>query len=156
MKFMLMMHAPRGTGDWSVVNHNLFPDVGEVAGLLALMLLTDARRPARTGPDGELIPLTEQDRTLWDRNAIAEGVALITDTLSRGAGLELLEALDADERMAGHYPLDAVRAHLFEMAGDHEAAIAHYQTAAGRTTSIPETNYVASKAARLIQSIDGD
>ena len=47
-------------------------------GLLALMLLTDARRAARTGPDGELIPLAEQDRTLWDRDAIAEGVALIT------------------------------------------------------------------------------
>ena len=64
--------------------HNLLPDDGEVAGLLALMLLTDARRPARTGPDGELIPLTEQDRTLWDQTAISEGIALITDTLSRG------------------------------------------------------------------------
>ena len=49
----------------------------EVAGLLALMLLTDARRAARTGPNGELIPLDEQDRTLWDRQAIAEGVALV-------------------------------------------------------------------------------
>jgi RNA polymerase sigma factor (sigma-70 family) len=190
--------------------HNLLPDVGEVSGLLALMLLTDARRPARTGPDGELIPLTEQDRTLWDRNAIAEGVALITDTLSRGsigayqlqaavaavhdeavraedtdwpqivalygllkrmsdnpmvtlnhaiavamvngppAGLELLKALDADERMAGHYRLDAVRAHLLEMAGDREAAIARYRAAAGRTTSIPERNYLSTKAARLL------
>jgi RNA polymerase sigma factor (sigma-70 family) len=194
--------------------HNLLPDVGEIAGLLALMLLTDARRPARTGPDGELIPLTEQDRTLWDRNAIAEGVALITDTLSRGsigayqlqaavaavhdeaarvedtdwpqivalygllkrmsdnpmvtlnhaiavamvngapAGLELLKALDADERVAGHYRLDAVRAHLLEMAGDHEAAIAHYQAAAGRTASIPERNYLTTQAARLTQSLD--
>ena len=49
------------------------------------MLLTDARRAARTGPDGELIPLDEQDRTLWDRAAIAEGVALVSATLSRGA-----------------------------------------------------------------------
>ena len=49
------------------------------------MLLTDARRPARTGPDGELIPLAEQDRTLWDRTAIAEGIALITGALSRGS-----------------------------------------------------------------------
>jgi RNA polymerase sigma factor (sigma-70 family) len=64
---------------------NLLPDDGEVAGLLALMLLTDARRAARTGPEGELIPLAEQDRTLWDRAAIAEGVALTTDTLSRGS-----------------------------------------------------------------------
>ena len=52
------------------------------------------------------------------------------------AGLELLEALDADERLAGHYRLDAVRAHLLEMAGDREAAIAHYRAAAGRTTSV--------------------
>ncbi|HEV2783766.1 MAG TPA: DUF6596 domain-containing protein [Actinophytocola sp.] len=57
------------------------PDDGEVAGLLALMLLTDARRPARTGRDGALIPLAEQDRTRWDAEAIAEGVALITETL---------------------------------------------------------------------------
>ena len=69
--------------------HNLLPPAGEgageVAGLLALMLLTDARRPARTGPDGELIPLAEQDRTLWDRAAISEGIALISATLSRGS-----------------------------------------------------------------------
>jgi predicted RNA polymerase sigma factor len=64
---------------------HLLPDDGEVAGLLALMLLTDARRLARTGPDGELIPLMDQDRGLWDRNAIAEGVALISSTLSRGS-----------------------------------------------------------------------
>jgi predicted RNA polymerase sigma factor len=65
--------------------HHLVPDDGEVAGLLALMLLTDARRPARSGPDGELIPLDEQDRALWDREAIAEGVALIARPLSRGS-----------------------------------------------------------------------
>src|SRR5437879_12632402 len=57
--------------------HNLLPEDSEVAGLLALMLLTDARRPARTGPDGELIPLAQQDRTLWDRHAISEGITLI-------------------------------------------------------------------------------
>jgi RNA polymerase sigma factor (sigma-70 family) len=189
--------------------HNLLPDDGEVAGLLALMLLTDARRPARTGTDGELIPLAKQDRTLWDRTAISEGIALISDTLSRGsigayqlqaaiaavhdeagraeetdwpqiqalygllkrmsdnpmvtlnhaiavamvqgppAGLKLLEVLDADPRMAGHYRLDAVRAHLLEMAGDDEAAVAHYRRAAGRTASIPERNYLTTQAARL-------
>jgi RNA polymerase sigma factor (sigma-70 family) len=64
--------------------HGLVPDDPEVSGLLSLMLLTDARRNARTGPAGELIPLDEQDRTLWDRAAIAEGVALISATLSRG------------------------------------------------------------------------
>ena len=58
------------------------PDDGEVAGLLALMLLTDARRSARTDADGALVPLTEQDRTLWDTDAIAEGVALVTGSLA--------------------------------------------------------------------------
>jgi predicted RNA polymerase sigma factor len=189
--------------------HNLVPDDGEVAGLLALMLLTDARRSARTGPDGELIPLDEQDRTLWDRAAIDEGVALVSDTLSRGsigayqlqaaiaavhdeatraddtdwpqilalygllermsdnpmvtlnraialamvqgpaAGLERLKALDADERLAGHYRLDAVRAHLFERSGDHEAAMAHYRRAASGTANVPERDYLLMKAARL-------
>jgi RNA polymerase sigma factor (sigma-70 family) len=62
----------------------LLPDDGEVAGLLALMLLTDARQPARTRPDGSLVPLEEQDRSKWDRYRIAEGVALITETLPRG------------------------------------------------------------------------
>jgi RNA polymerase sigma factor (sigma-70 family) len=62
----------------------LLPDDGEVAGLLALMLLTDARRPARTLPDGSLVPLAEQDRGKWDGDRIAEGVALITETLPRG------------------------------------------------------------------------
>ena len=187
----------------------LLPDDGDVAGLLALLLLTDARRAARTGPDGELIPLTKQDRTLWDQEQIREGVALISATLSSGSvgayqlqaaiaavhdeaaraedtdwaqilalyetlkrmsdnpmvtlnyaiaaamvhgtsrGLELLDELDSDGRLAGHHRLDAVRAHLLEMAGDQQAAIAHYQTAAGRTTSEPERNYLMTQAARL-------
>src|SRR5262249_42668236 len=62
--------------------HRRMPDDGEVAGLLALMLLTDARRPARTRPDGTLVPLAEQDRTLWDGKAIAEGTELITEALA--------------------------------------------------------------------------
>lgn len=190
--------------------HHLLRDDGEVAGLLALMLLTDARRLARTGADGELIPLTAQDRGLWDQEEIDEGVALISATLPRGsvgayqlqaaiaavhdearraedtdwpqivalysvlkrmsdnpmvalnhaiavamvngppAGLELLRALDADARIAGHYRLDAVRAHLFEMAGDREAAVAHYHAAANKTTSVPERNYLTTQAARLL------
>jgi RNA polymerase sigma factor (sigma-70 family) len=64
--------------------HQLVPGDGEVAGLLALMLLTDARRPARTAPDGSLVPLSEQDRSLWDADAVAEGVALVTGALSNG------------------------------------------------------------------------
>jgi predicted RNA polymerase sigma factor len=66
------------------------------------------------------------------------------------AGLELLKPLDADERMSRHHRLDAVRGHLFEMSGDHAAAISHYQAAAARTTSIPERNYLTTKAAKLI------
>ena len=65
--------------------HGLLPDDGEVAGLLALMLLTDARRAARTGADGELIPLAKQERSLWERALIDEGVVLISATLSRGS-----------------------------------------------------------------------
>jgi len=73
--------------------HALLPDDGEVSGLLALMLLTDARRAARTGPNGEIVPLDEQDRSLWSREAIAEGVQLVTDAMTRGAvGSYLLQA----------------------------------------------------------------
>jgi predicted RNA polymerase sigma factor len=197
--------------------HQLLPDVAEAAGLLALMLLTDARRSARTGPAGELIPLMDQDRTRWDQREIAEGIALISATLPKGsigpyqlqaaiaavhdeaarpeetdwpqilalytvldrlsdnpmvklntaiatamvhgpaAGLELLAALDRDKRVAGHHRLDSVRAHLLELAGDREAAVRHYRIAAGTTTSIPERNYLMTKAARLGESItDGN
>jgi predicted RNA polymerase sigma factor len=189
--------------------HHLLPNDGEVTGLLALMLLTDARRAARTGSSGELIPLDEQDRTLWNRALIDEGVALVSAAFSRGmvgsyqlqaaiaaihdeapsvdetdwrqifalygvleqmsdnpmvklnraiaaamvdgpaAGLELLKALDDDPRVAGHYRLDAVRAHLFERAGDRESALAHYRTAAELATSIPERDYLTLKIARL-------
>jgi RNA polymerase sigma factor (sigma-70 family) len=65
--------------------HRQRPGDSEVIGLLALMLLTDARRPARTGPAGELIPMAGQDRGQWDASLIAEGVALITAALPRGA-----------------------------------------------------------------------
>jgi predicted RNA polymerase sigma factor len=61
----------------------LLPDTPEVSGLLAEMLLTDAHRASRTGPNSELIPLAEQDRSLWDRTMIDEGIALLTDTLPR-------------------------------------------------------------------------
>jgi RNA polymerase sigma factor (sigma-70 family) len=81
----------------------LLPNDGEVAGLLALMLLTDARRVARTGRDGELIPLAEQDRGLWDQAAIAEGVALVEASLARGA--------------VGPYQLQAAVAAVHDEAG---------------------------------------
>ncbi|HEY7485018.1 MAG TPA: sigma-70 family RNA polymerase sigma factor [Streptosporangiaceae bacterium] len=189
--------------------HRLLSADGEVTGLLALMLLTDARRAARTTADGGLVPLAEQDRALWNQEAIGEGVALISQSLAeaplgpyqlqaaiaavhdeaahaedtdwsqilalydllarlsdnpmvrlnraiavamvRGpqAGLELLGALDADDRMASHHRLDAVRAHLLEMAGDESAARAGYQVAARRTTSLPEQRYLNARAARL-------
>jgi len=189
--------------------HHLQPDDTEAAGLLALMLLTDARRQARTSAGGELIPLPQQDRALWDRQQIAEGVALISATLPRGSvgpyqlqaaiaavhdeaaradatdwpqilalydllrrmsdnpmvtlnhaiaaamvhgatkGLELLDALKADARLTNHHRLDAVRAHLLELAGDREAAVGHYRAAAGKTGSLPERNYLLTQAARL-------
>ena len=64
-------------------------------------------------------------------------------------GLELLKALDSDDRLAEHHRLSAVRAHLLEMLGDHEAALTHYRIAASRTTSIPEQNYLMAQAAQL-------
>jgi RNA polymerase sigma factor (sigma-70 family) len=70
----------------------LLPDDAEVAGLLALLLLTDARRAARTGPAGELIPLDEQDRSRWNRAQIDEGIALVSGALPRGAGPYALQA----------------------------------------------------------------
>lgn len=83
-------------------------DEPEVAGLLALMLLTDARRPARTKSDGELVPLAEQDRSRWDRTLIAEGVALITDALRVGR--------------IGEYQLQAA------IAAVHDQALRHADT----------------------------
>jgi RNA polymerase sigma factor (sigma-70 family) len=87
--------------------HRLLSDDSEVAGLLALMLLTDARRPARTGPDGGLISMAEQDRSLWNAADIAEGVALITDALPRGA--------------TGPYQLQAAIAAIHDEAPSSEA-----------------------------------
>jgi RNA polymerase sigma factor (sigma-70 family) len=187
----------------------LLPGDGEVEGLLALMLLTDARRAARTNASGELIPLDEQDRSLWDPGLIAEGMEYVSAALSRGemgmyqlqaaiagvhdrapragetdwfaileyyrlllelsdnpmialnhaiaaamvhgpaVGLDMLNALDADRRIAGHYRLDAVRGHLRERLGDFDQAISHYRAAAEGTLSIPERNYLMAKALRL-------
>ncbi|HEX6013665.1 MAG TPA: sigma-70 family RNA polymerase sigma factor [Geminicoccaceae bacterium] len=189
--------------------HRVVPGNTEVAGLLALMLLTDARRPARTAPDGSLVPLSEQDRTLWNADAIAEGVALVTRALSTGplgpyqlqaaiaavhdeaptaeatdwpqilalyallervapnpmatlnravalamvqgpaAGLAVLDTLSTDDRIAASHHLLSVRAHLLEMAGDHDAARAGYREAARRTTSEPERRHLLTRAARL-------
>lgn len=192
------------------------PEEGEVAGLLALMLLTDARRPARTRPDGALVPLAEQDRRLWDAGAIAEGIALITDTLATApvgpyqlqaaiaavhdeaprsedtdwrqilglydllhsispgpmvslnrivavamvhgpdVALQQLAAAEADPALAGHHRVDAVRAHLLDMAGDRKAARTHYQLAARRTLSVPEQRYLAYRAAQLAPTDGAD
>jgi RNA polymerase sigma factor (sigma-70 family) len=87
--------------------HRALPENPETAGLLALMLLTDARRPARVSLDGELIPLAEQDRTTWDRRAIGEGIALISEALPRGA--------------VGPYQLQAAIAALHDEAPSTEA-----------------------------------
>jgi RNA polymerase sigma factor (sigma-70 family) len=87
--------------------HRLLPEDGEVTALLALMLLTDARRPARTGPDGGLIPMAEQDRSLWNADYIAEGVRLISDVLPRGA--------------TGPYQLQAAIAAIHDEAPSAEA-----------------------------------
>ena len=187
---------------------SLVPDDVEVAGLLALMLLTEARRAARMS-DGLLVPLAEQDRSRWDRDLIEEGVALISRTMGRGpigpyqlqaavaalhdeapsdadtdwpqilalydvlrrvspgpvvtlnravavarvhgplAGLAELGTLDDDDRMTRGHRLEAVRAHLLELAGDRPAAVAAYRRAAKRAASTPEQHYLSLRAARL-------
>jgi RNA polymerase sigma factor (sigma-70 family) len=192
--------------------HHLLPDDVEVAGLLALMLLTDARRPARTTANGELVPLAEQDRTLWDGDKIDEGVALITEALPRGrtgpyqlqaaiaalhdeaanaeatdwpqikalyelllqisdnpiialnhavavamddgatSGLQRLEVLATDKRLAEDHRLYAVRAHLLEMSGETAAACEAYRAAARRASNLPQQRYLNARAERLIRS----
>lgn len=189
--------------------HRLVPEDTETAGLLALMLLTDARRPARTGPDGELVPLAEQDRGSWDGGLIAEGVELLGRTLPEGrvgpyqlqaaiaavhdeapsaeatdwpqilalyellertgpnpmvtlnravavamvhgpeAGLELLDGLAEDGRLARNHRLLATRAHLLELLGEKEDAASAYREAARHTTSAPERRHLTERARRL-------
>jgi predicted RNA polymerase sigma factor len=70
-------------------------------------------------------------------------------------GLERLKLLDSDERLSGHYRLDAVRGHLFEMLGDFAKAVQHYRTAASKTSSLPEQNYLLTQAARLEEARNG-
>ena len=182
-----------------------------MVGLLALMLLPDARRAAARTSRRQPRALEDQDRKRWNARYIAEGVALVTDALARTplgpyqlqaaiaavhdeaaraedtdwpqilalyellerispnpmvtlnhavavamvrgpqAGLDLLGALDQDRRVAGHHRLDAVRAHLLEMAGERSAALASYRSAARRTTSLPERRYLEGRAARLAE-----
>ena len=166
----------------------LMPDESEARGLLALLLLTDARRAARVDADGALVALPEQDRSLWDAQRIEEGRALVrgmpgpyliqaaiaalhseapaweaTDwpqiaalyaelerhdaspvvTVNRAvavgfaegpaAGLAILDAVAADERLARYQPLQAARAELLARAGEHAAADAAYQLAIALT-----------------------
>ena len=189
--------------------HHSLPEDAEVAGLLALMLLTEARRPARTTSDGSLVPLAEQDRSLWRPDLIEEGTGLVTGALAIGplgpyqlqaaiaavhaeardgddtdwrqilalydllervapspvvtlnravavamvngpqAGLDVLATLEGDGPMASHHRLAGLRGHFHELAGQREAAVADYQVAAQRATSLPERRYLESRATRL-------
>ncbi len=206
------LHRPDLTGEairLTRVLHRALPGDGEITGLLALMLLIDARRAARTRPDGGLVPLAEQDRSRWNAESIREGVELISGSLARARlgpyqlqaaiaavhseaasaehtdwpqilelyrlledvddnpvvtlgkavavamvqgpedGLQMLERLDADDRLSRHHRLHAVRAHLLEMVGDLGAARSSYWLAARLTTSLPEHRYLEERLARL-------
>ncbi len=189
--------------------HRLMPDESEAEGLLALMLLTDARRIARTGRDGMPILMAAQDRSLWNADYIREGVELITHALPNGptgayqlqaaiaaihdeapraeetdwpqivalyelllqvsdnpvvalnhgvavamvrgadAGLELLDELQADDRIAEDHRFHAVRAHLLEMNGQRAAARDAYLAAAERATNLPQQRHLHDRAARI-------
>ncbi|MFJ4268527.1 RNA polymerase sigma factor [Paenarthrobacter nicotinovorans] len=183
------------------------PSEPEATGLLALMLLTDSRRSARTLGDGTPVPLAEQDRGLWNRAQIDEGIALLSSVLGRGAagpyqlqaaiaavhaeaasneetdwpqilalytvleavapspvvtlnravalamvkgpaaGLELLAGLDAE--LGRSHRLDAVRGHLYEMAGSIPQARAAFLAAAKKTQSLQERRYMLGKVTKL-------
>ena len=190
--------------------HRLLPDDAEVTGLLALMVLTHARRAARAGQDGMLVPMAEQDRSQWNAVDIAEGVELISSVLPRGApgpyqlqaaiaavhdeaatgadtdwlqiralyglllqisdnpmvalnhavavamvsgpeaGLDLVERLRTDPRIADDHRWHAVRAHLLETAGDRFAARESYQAAARRAPGLAQQRYLNGRAAALL------
>ena len=194
--------------------HRLLPDDPEVAGLLALMLLTDARRAARSGSHGELVPMAEQDRSTWDRAEISEGLELVSGAFDQGvagpyllqaaiaalhdespttqatdwarieglyeqlatisdnpvvtlnhavalamargpaAGLELLASVEGDRRVAEDHRLHAVRAHLLEMLGRHDAARLSYEAAASRTGNLAQRRYLRARAVRLQTNAD--
>ena len=190
--------------------HEQRPDDQEVTGLLALMLLTDARRAARTDSSGDLVTMADQDRARWDRGLLDEGLSLVDRALAHGpvgeyqlqaaiaavharsaraddtdwpqvldlyglleqltrnpvvrlnravaaamaegprTGLALLDAPDDLARAAGEHPrASSVRGHLLEQAGDLDGALACFQEAAARVTSVPEQHYLAAKVARL-------
>lgn len=186
------------------------PNEGEVAGLLALMVLTNARRDARIGENGELIPTSEQDRSLWDAAAIDEGVTLLSRTLSTApigpyqlqaaiaavhdeaanfedtdwqqilhlyglleqvspgpmvtlnriiavamvegpmTGLQQLSTAEQKNPvLTTHYRVSAVKAHLFELAGDLQSARNCYIQAAQETSSLPERRYLETRLSRM-------
>jgi RNA polymerase sigma-70 factor, ECF subfamily len=189
--------------------HRLLPGEREVAGLLALLLLVDARREARTGPDGQLVLLDEQDRSRWDRESIEEGRRLVVAALQGGrpgpyalqaaiaavhdeaadvattdwpqvvalydvladvapspvvalnravavamrdgpaAGLELLDALAADERLRGYHLLPAARADLLRRLGRRAAAAAAYREALSLVGNEPERAYLTRRLAEV-------
>ena len=180
----------------------LLPVEPEVTGLLALMLLVEARRPARVSATGAAVPLDEQDRSLWTRPLIEEGEALVEAALAAGPGPYRLQAAiaalhssaptaaDTDwpqiaalyaalEDLTGNpvvrlnravavamvagpaegltllepldfsYRVDAVRAHLYEMAGSHALAVHCYRAAAEATPNEVERRHLLGRAARL-------
>ncbi len=136
--------------------HHLQPDDTEVAGLLALMLLTDARRSARTGPDGELIALAQQNRDLWDGQHIAEGVALLSATLPKGSvGPYQLQAAIAavhDEAVRAEetdWPQILTLYELLKHMSDNPMVMLNHAIAAAMV-------YGASKGLELLRALDSD
>ena len=121
--------------------HASLPANAEVAGLLALMLLTDARRTARTGPSGELVPLAEQDRSRWDRSRISEGMRLLTAALK--------------QREVGEYQLLASVAALHDQSPSHQdtawAEIASLYGLLERMTGNPVVTLNRAVAVAVVQ-----
>jgi RNA polymerase sigma-70 factor, ECF subfamily len=191
--------------------YRLLPGEREVAGLLALLLLVDARREARTGPDGQVVLLDEQDRSRWNRESIEEGRRLVVEALRGGrpgpyalqaaiaavhdeaadvattdwaqvvalydvlaqvapspvvalnravavamrdgpaAGLELLDALAADERLRGYHLLPAARADLLRRLGRRSEAADAYREALALVGNDPERAYLSRRLSEVQQ-----
>jgi RNA polymerase sigma factor (sigma-70 family) len=134
----------------------LQPDDAEAVGLLALMLLTDARRLARTTPDGELVPLAQQDRSLWDRQQIAEGISLLSATLTKGAigPYQLQAAIAAIHDEAAHpddtdWPQILALYELLSRTTDNPMVILNQAIAAAMV-------HGPSKGLALLQQLDAD
>jgi RNA polymerase sigma factor (sigma-70 family) len=136
------------------VVHAALPDDPESTGLLALMLLTDARRPARVRAGGDLVPLADQDRSLWDRNLITEGLTLVTRALRSGkvGEYQLQAAIAAVHDQAAH-PADTDWSDILSLYGRLERMTANPMVTLNRAVAAAMAEGPSSGLA-LLEGLD--